>query len=180
LPSWFSHFIQSTLLEPQQLVTFHPVPLLTSLIVSLGGLYSGWFVYKDVREAGFDPLVKPLGFVHTILQHKYYFDELYDFLFVRPAFWLAETFTYQWLDRGVIDGFLHAVSRVAFSLGSIFRNFIDKPIVNGFGDFVGESVKRLGRYFRFIQTGRVQQYLVMALVIALGTFFYYLLFQVRP
>ncbi|HZD55325.1 MAG TPA: hypothetical protein VE136_01275, partial [Anaerolineales bacterium] len=74
----------------------------------------------------------------------------------------------------------HAFARVMFSLGSIFRNGIDKPIVNGFGDLVGETVKRLGRSFRFVQTGRVQQYMVMALVIAFGTLFYYLFFLLQP
>jgi hypothetical protein len=52
--------------------------------------------------------------------------------------------------------------------------------VNGFGDFVGESVKRIGRSARFIQTGRVQQYMVMTLIIAFGTLFYYLFFLSQP
>jgi hypothetical protein len=69
---------------------------------------------------------------------------------------------------------------VTFSIGGFFRNYIDKPIVNGFGDFVGESVKRLGRSSRFIQTGRVQQYMLMTLVIAFGTLFYYLFFLSQP
>ncbi len=65
---------------------------------------------------------------------------------------------------------------VAFVLGGLFRNWIDKPIVNGFGDLVGETVKKFGRTFRVIQTGYVQQYLLMALVIACGTLFYLLFF----
>ena len=84
------------------------------------------------------------------------------------------------LDRGLIDGFLHSAARVAYSLGSIFRNWIDKPVVNGFGDFVGETIKWFGRTFRFVQTGRVQQNMVMALVIAFGTLFYYLFFLLQP
>ncbi len=80
-----------------------------------------------------------------MLKNKYYFDELYDKIFVRPAYWLAETFTYLWVDRKVIDGFLHLIARITFSVGGFLRNFIDKPIINGFGDFVGESVKRFGR-----------------------------------
>jgi NADH-quinone oxidoreductase subunit L len=180
VPSWFHEFVGSTLAEHPEAVAFNWIPLLTSLLVSLGGLYLGWLVYRGVRAGQADPLQKPLGPVYTVLFNKYYFDELYDFLFVRPAFWLSETFTYLWLDRGLIDGILHTIARAAFSVGGYLRNWIDKPIVNGFGDFVGESVKSLGRTFRFIQTGRVQQYMVMALVIAFGTLFYYLFFLAQP
>ncbi len=180
VPSWFGEFVGGTLLETPESVEFSFFPLLTSIAVALGGLFLGWYVYKDTKAGAADPLEAPLGWVYTVLKNKYYFDELYDFLFVRPAYWVSETFTFRWLDQGVIDGFLHSVSRVMFSLGSIFRNWIDKPVVNGFGDLVGETVKRLGRAFRFVQTGRVQQYMVMALVIAFGTLFYYLFFLLQP
>lgn len=180
VPSWFSEFVGSTLLEPPHGVEFNFIPLLTSIVVSLGGLWLGWYVYKDIKAQETDPLQEPLGQVYTVLKNKYYFDELYDYLFVRPAYWISETFTYRWLDRGLIDGILHGFSRVTFSIGSFFRNWIDKPLVNGFGDLVGETVKRLGRAFRFVQTGRVQQYMVMALVIAFGTLFYYLFILLQP
>ena len=84
------------------------------------------------------------------------------------------------MDRGVIDGFLHAVARVSYALGGAFRNYIDVPLINGFGDFIGEGVKKLGRAFRVIQTGRVQQYMVIALVLAFGTLFYYLYTLIIP
>jgi hypothetical protein len=45
--------------------------------------------------------------------------------------------------------------------------------VNGFGDFVGEGVKKVGRSIKIIQTGRVQQYLIMALILAFGAMFYF-------
>jgi len=180
IPNWFHEFVGGTLAEHPETVAFNWIPLLTSLVVALGGLYLGWLVYRGVHAGQADPLQRPLGPVYTVLFRKYYFDELYDLLFVRPAIWLSETFAYLWLDRGLIDGTLHLVARAAFSVGGYLRNWIDKPIVNGFGDFVGESVKSLGRTLRFIQTGRVQQYMVMALVIAFGTLFYYLFFLAQP
>jgi NADH-quinone oxidoreductase subunit L len=180
IPNFVHAFVGETLAEHPETITFNWIPLLISVGVSLGGLGLGWWVYKDVPAGAEDPLRKPLGPVYTLLENKYYFDELYDFLFVRPAYWLSRTFTYLWLDRKIIDGFLHFIARVTFSIGGLLRNYIDKPIVNGFGDFVGESVKRLGRSGRFIQTGRVQQYMIMALVIAFGTLFYYLFFLSGP
>ncbi len=81
------------------------------------------------------------------------------------------------MDRQIIDGILHSVARVTGVIGAALRNYIDAPIVNGFGDLVGESVKWFGKNFRVIQTGRIQQYLVLALVnlVALGVLFYLLL-----
>jgi len=180
IPNWFHDWVGSTLAEHPEAVAFNIVPLLTSLVVALGGLYLGWTVYRGVPQGAEDPLKKPLGSLYTILRNKYYFDELYDRIFVQPAYWFAETFVFQWMDRGFIDGILHGASRIAFSLGQIFRNWIDVPIVNGFGDFIGESVKKLGRGFRVVQTGRVQQYMLIALVFAFSTLFYFLYRLVLP
>jgi NADH-quinone oxidoreductase subunit L len=180
IPNFVHEFVGETLAEHPEKITFSWIPLLISLAVSLGGLALGWWVYRDIPAGAPDPLEKPLGPVYKLLKNKYYFDELYHLIFVRPSIWMSRTFTYLWLDRTVIDGVLHFVARITFSLGGIFRNYIDIPVVNGFGDFVGESVKRIGRAGRFIQTGRVQQYMVMALIIAFGTLFYYLFFLSAP
>ena len=180
IPNFVHEFVGETLSEHPEAISFSWIPLLISLGVSLGGLALGWWVYRDIPAGAPDPLEKPLGPVYKLLKNKYYFDELYGFIFVRPSLWLSETFTYLWLDRTIIDGFLHFISRITFSLGGIFRNYIDKPVINGFGDFVGESVKRIGRSGRYIQTGRVQQYMIMALIIAFGTLFSYLFFISQP
>jgi NADH-quinone oxidoreductase subunit L len=160
-------------------IEFNWIPLLTSLIVALGGLTLGWLIYKDINAGEEDPLKKPLGELYKTWQHKYYFDELYDKVFVQPAYWLAETFSYLWLDRKIIDGLLHAVSRFSYSVGIFFRDFIDGPIVNGFGDLVGEGVKRMGSVIKGIQTGKIQQYMVIALVVAFTALFI-LVFNVLP
>jgi len=178
LPNWFHEFVGGTLLELPEAVAFNAVPLLTSLVVALGGLYLGWLVYRNLPAGAKDPVEEAVPSVHTVLKNKYYFDELYDTLFVRPAYWISETFTSEWMDRGVIDGFLHWVAMVTGIIGNALRNYIDKPIVNGFGDFVGESVKKFGRNFRVIQTGRIQQYMIGALftLAFFSVLFYYLVY----
>jgi len=177
LPNWFHEFVGSTLLEHPEAVAFNIVPLLTSLVVALGGLYAGWMVYRSITAGAQDPAAKALGPLHTVLKNKYYFDEIYDFLFVRPSYWLADNFTSQMVDRGLIDGILHFFAYLTGVLGNFLRDFIDKPIVNGFGDLVGEGTKLIGRTIRVIQTGRVQQYMIGALVTlaAFSALFYYLL-----
>ena len=137
-----------TLLEHPEVPPFSFVPLATSLLVSVGGIYIGWLVYRNVTLGAEDPLKKPLGTVYSWLQNKYYFDELYDRIFVQPAYWLSATFTSAWMDRKVIDGVLHFFGEYSSKVGRFLRNVIDLPIVNGFGDKVGEYTNKLGHFFR--------------------------------
>jgi NADH-quinone oxidoreductase subunit L len=178
LPNWFHDFVGGTLLEHPPAITFSPIPLLTSITVSLLGLLCGWLVYRNVKAGAPDPLVKALGPVHTLLKRKYYLDEIYDRLIVSPAYWLAETFTYKFLDGKVIDGVLHTIAMVAGSVGTYLRRYIDLPVINGGADLIGESVKRAGRNGRVIQTGRVQGYLVVGVAFVAVLLSYVLL--VRP
>jgi NADH-quinone oxidoreductase subunit L len=164
LPNWFHTYVGSTLLEHPHALDFNIAPLLVSVGVALGGLFIGWLVYRRLPAGASDPLQGWLGPIYAVLKNKYYFDELYHFLFIRPAYWFAETFTYRWIDRGLIDGILHTVGRVALRLGSFLRNAIDLPIVNGLADRLSEGVKGTGRAFRVIQTGRVQEYLIVGLI----------------
>ena len=176
VPNWFHEFVGGTLLEHPEALHFSWVPLLTSLAVALGGLTLGYFVYRNYKAGQTDPMQKMLGGLHPVLKNKYYFDELYDYLFVRPAYWISETFTSLWMDRKVIDGILHWFGYIVGVIGDFLRDVIDKPIINGSGDLVGEWTKKLGISLRPVQTGRVQQYMIMALV-GVATFsvlFYFL------
>jgi NADH-quinone oxidoreductase subunit L len=179
LPNFVHEFIGSTLAEIPEALPFNVVPLIVSLVVALGGLTLGWLVYRNQKAGAEDPLKVAMGPVHSVLKNKYYFDELYDLIFVRPAYWLADNFTNQILDRGIIDGILHFIARVASNVGHVFRNYFDKPVVNGFGDFVGEGIKRVGRTLKVVQTGKVQQYLLMALVLVFGAMFYFVFMFVQ-
>ncbi len=170
IPNWFHDYVGATLLEHPHALEFNYVPLITSLVVALGGLLLGWWVYRGYRHGATDPAQRALGPVFTLLRDKYYFDEIYDTVFVRPAYWLSETFASVWVDKGVIDGTLHVLGSGALRLGSIFRDYFDAPVINGSGDLVANLVQRFGRAFRVIQTGKVQQYLLigMAIVVVVG------------
>jgi len=177
LPNFIHDFVGSTLAELPEELVFSYIPLLTSLVVALGGLFLGWWVYRDYKAGEVDPVQKALGSVYTVLKNKYYFDELYDTIFVRPAVWMAVIFSSLWMDRKVIDGILHWFAHITGVIGSFLRNAIDKPIINGTADWVGDTTKKIGSLFRTIQTGRIQQYMILALVsfAAFSALFYYLL-----
>ncbi|HZM24545.1 MAG TPA: NADH-quinone oxidoreductase subunit L, partial [Anaerolineales bacterium] len=172
IPNWIHDFVGGTLAEHPEAVEFNILPLLTSLVVALGGLYLGWLTYRGVNSPAEDRFQIPL------LKNKYYFDELYTSLFVRPAYWFAETFIYKWMDKGLIDGILHIFDPLTNGLGSFIRNYFDVPVINRFfGDGSADLTYWFGGKLRVIQTGRIQQYLMYAIVafIAIGAVLYYFL-----
>jgi len=172
IPNWFHEFVGGTLAEHPEALEFRWEPLATSLFVALGGLFFGWQVYRNVNSAAEDRLQIPL------LKNKYYFDEIYDRVFVKPAIWLAETFVSGWMDKGLIDGILHVFGPVTDRLGSFIRNYFDLPVINRFfGDGSADVTYWFGGKLRAVQTGRIQQYLMFALVvfIAVGAALYFFL-----
>lgn len=177
LPNWVHEFVGETLLEHLGELEFSPFPVLASIFMALAGLTLGWLIYRRIPAGAPDPLQRPLGKFYTVLQNKYYFDELYDRIFVRPAYWFATTVTLKWIDRGVIDGFLHWIAFTSFRLGGFLRTKIDIPIINGFGDWVGESTKRTGREGRIIQSGRIQAYLIIGMLFTALMVTYLVFFQ---
>jgi len=158
VPNWLHEFVGGTLLEHPPVLEFSIWPLLTSLVVALGGLFFGWYVYRNVNSPAEDKLQFP------VLKNKWYFDEAYDYLFVKPAYWFSETFVYKWMDKGVIDSILHAFGKVTGWLGSAIRNYIDTPVIN---EFIGDGIARVTQWFggrlQPIQTGRIQQYMLASL-----------------
>ena len=171
IPDWFHEFVGGTLAQAPEAVPFNWIPVTTSLVVALGGLSCGWLAYRNVQAPAEDRLQIPL------LKNKYYFDEIYDFLFVRPAKWIAEKFTSIYMDQVVIDGFLHSLARFSLFLGHVFRDYFDKPVINGFvGDGTGKAVKASGSGLRKIQAGRIQYYMVVSIVVlVIFAFLFYFL-----
>jgi NADH-quinone oxidoreductase subunit L len=76
---------------------------LTPTIVMLVGLYIAWRNYMQ-RPGAAAAFVAQFPAVYRFVSNKWYFDELYDFLFVRPALWLGRLF-WKGGDEGTIDRF---------------------------------------------------------------------------
>ena len=84
----------------------HNVPYLVkyaAFIVMLIGLFVAWLAYiKDTTIPG--KAAEQLGPIYRFFYNKWYFDELYHYLFVVPAFWLGRQF-WKLGDIGTIDRF---------------------------------------------------------------------------
>jgi NADH-quinone oxidoreductase subunit L len=159
VPNWFHEFVGGTLAEHPEAVEFNRIPLFTSLVVALGGLGLGYLVYRNVKSPAEDKL--QIGF----LKNKYYFDEIYDFLFVKPIYWFSENVVYKLIDQTLIDGFLHLFGPSTTGIGAFIRNKFDIPFINRLiGDGSADVTYWTGGKLTRIQTGRIQQYLILSLV----------------
>ena len=142
LPNWFHHFVGS-MLGDVHAAAFHWEPLVVSVAVALGGLLAGWVAYRRVSSATADRL--QIG----VLKNKWYIDEIYSALLIKPSIWFADRIVYRLLDRQLIDGFLHLFGQVTAAVGSILRNVIDKPIINALiGDGTAAVIRSTGRNMR--------------------------------
>ncbi len=99
----------------------HEVPepvKLSATFVMLLGLLLAWYAYiKDTTvPARFTAMFEPL---YKFLLNKWYWDELYNFLFVGPAFWFGRLF-WKRGDQGLIDHFGPDGAADLVSFGSRF------------------------------------------------------------
>ena len=84
----------------------HGVPVLVkyaAFIVMVTGLLGAYWAYiRNTSIPG--KFVEQFRLVHRFVYNKWYFDELYNVLFVKPAFWLGRQF-WQKGDVGTVDRF---------------------------------------------------------------------------
>jgi NADH-quinone oxidoreductase subunit L len=102
-----TQFWQGSIFYNEPLIhAMHAVPLpvkLAATIVMLIGLATAYWAYiKDTTIPG--KFVAQFRYVHQFVFNKWYFDELFHFIFVRPAFWLGRQF-WKRGDEGTIDRF---------------------------------------------------------------------------
>ncbi len=73
----------------------------------IGALVAYWFYIVNPSLPG--ALARNQPVLYRFLLNKWYFDEIYDFVFVRPATWLG-TFLWRGGDMGTIDGTLNGIA----------------------------------------------------------------------
>jgi NADH-quinone oxidoreductase subunit L len=101
-----------------------------SVFVAGLGLFFAWLLYYKRRELPDRITAKIHGIYLTVL-HKYYVDEGYGAIFVKPLLALSTVVFWKGIDQGVIDG-----------------------MVNG----AGEASKGIGNELRRMQSGNIRSY----------------------
>jgi NADH-quinone oxidoreductase subunit L len=109
----------------------------TSVLVAGLGLFFAWLLYYKRPELP-DRITAKIHGLYLVVLHKYYVDEGYGALFVKPLLALSTVVFWKGIDQEVIDG-----------------------MVNG----AGEASKKIGNELRRMQSGNIRSY---AAWVALG------------
>jgi NADH-quinone oxidoreductase subunit L len=156
-------------LEPVMVgrVTFAQLPhVLEYVFQGLGVLAAtvGWLaaraLYKDGKSPAPARLKERFAGVWTVVYNKYYVDELYDLVVIRPALAIGGFFSF--FDGKVVDRLVELVGAAARGVANI-DDAIDKYLVDGAVNALANATLDSGRALRRIQTGRIQTYLYGAL-----------------
>jgi NADH-quinone oxidoreductase subunit L len=124
VPAWLSP--QFPLAEQE-----NSTAMIISAACGIVGIIVAWFLYV-ARPGLAESLRAAAGPVYTLVANKYYVDELYQSLIVKPLEGFSRFVLWRGVDEGVIDSFL----------------------VNGFG----RTVRGWGRLLRYLQSGSIRNY----------------------
>lgn len=155
--------------------------LLTLGVVVIGFLFAGMLYWPRLRVLDPEEARQQFPAVHRFLTHKWYFDELYSVLFVRPALVVAG-----WcrlFDSKVLDG-EREVERQPVYVGIVnwFGRFwawvswatgkIDLGIVDGLVNLTADVIYAVGARLRRVQTGYIRSYVLFLVLAAVGIFLF--------
>lgn len=120
--SYFSEFLKPALGHPEAHGTHAEewMVMLVSIIAGISGivLAAVFYLIKTDLPEKFRQRFK---IAYKILFNKYYVDELYNFIFVRPAFWIADKILVGITDARIIEAVVNGVPRLIDSFSQKLR-----------------------------------------------------------
>lgn len=135
----------------------HTLVMVLSVLIAGAGIFLALAVYRWKRIDA-DMLARRAGILHRGASAKWYFDELYDALFVRGTHALMRLLN--WFDETIIDGIVNAFATVTRFLARI-SSWTDDHVVDGLVRGAATTTDRAGGLMSKLQTGKVQTYLVL-------------------
>jgi NADH-quinone oxidoreductase subunit L len=134
--------------------------------MALGGFVLATLFYglrkldpKDVRRQ-FAPL-------YWLFFHKWWFDEIYAFLFVRPLLRISDWVVA--IDKRGIDWLADNSVRAVMAVSRL-DDWIDRIFVDRLVDLMARWTYALGLRLRTVQTGNIRQYVMWIVVGTVGLF----------
>ncbi len=139
--------------------------IIASLGIGLAVLYYGpWAEWRRLDAAKTARRFAP---IHNFLLHKWYFDEVYWAILVRPCLRLANGIAS--FDKGVVDGLVNGAAWATERLSRL-EGLFDRIAVDGLVNLVAKGVYVLGDYGRRLQTGQLRGYLMFLALAVVGLF----------
>jgi NADH-quinone oxidoreductase subunit L len=151
-----------------------------STVLAVAAIALSWYIYgrNPIKAGQTDPLKRPLGFLFTGMENKWFVDEGYFATivdpFVRLSHFLADVidwrFWHDWFHEKVIAGSYNWLSNVALN------RYADQRGIDAFANGLGSVTQWLSAAARKVQNGFVRSYalsVLLGVVLILG----YLIFK---
>jgi NADH-quinone oxidoreductase subunit L len=162
-----THWLSYTLLEVESMPLNLQVAGVSTLLALLAILIS-WFLYgRNPLKAGqIDPLKKPLGFLFTGMENKWFVDEGYFAVIINPFKQLSQFFAdvidwrfwHDWFHETVIAGTYNWLSNIALNI------YADQKGIDAFANWLGTATQWLSGTVRKVQNGFVRSYALSVLL----------------
>ncbi len=163
LTTWLGH----TFGEAES-IGFNFVIATVSTILAVGALALSWYLYMrraqvmerlPLNQRADDPLRPIIGPAFTLFENKYWVDELYEYVVIKPYQWLSY-FLGDIVDQRFWHDFVHDTIIVGgFNLQTRFLSGpFDLGFIDGITNFLGDGFRELGAQLRKIESGFVRNY----------------------
>jgi NADH-quinone oxidoreductase subunit L len=164
---WLSHGFSTFVYAGKEAYHAHANWLLmfVSTVVAVSGIALAYLMYykKSISAEKLGARFRP---IYTLLYNKWYFDEIYDLLLIRPTLALGR---FLWtFDARVIDGLVNGTAWFTMWWADA-KMWFDEWIIDGAVNGTGWLVQKGAQFGRLLQSGRMQIY---ALVVITGTVFF--------
>jgi NADH-quinone oxidoreductase subunit L len=178
LPFDFAHpygFSAWTMFDLEYFET-HPavfnIPLAAgSSIAGALGLLLGFLLYRTYKAPAEDPF-NNLGLVTTVLQRKYFLDDLYSGVIMHTVRDRVAPAMY-WINDHVIDRIVYLAGTSTTAVGRGLYRVVDQKAIDGLVNGAGSGASWTGGLIKFAQSGNVQFY---AGAMFIGVFVFAVLF----
>lgn len=140
----------------------HYLAMGLSLAVAALGIGLSYLMYMKQKLSA-EAWANKMGFLYKLSLNKYYFDENYNRFLYQPFLKLSRAVAYvDWdlYDKYFINGFGRVTNILSRITGRMDYDGLDQTLVDG----VGRSAQGLGKQLKKVQTGRLQNYMLFALI----------------
>lgn len=128
---------------------------------ALSGIGLAYLMYYK-KSISPEKVAARFGILYKLALNKWYFDELYEIVFIRPYYKVCD---FMWsFDMLVIDGLVNFAGWLGLAV-SVVNYWFDRYVVDGLVNGTGHLMMGTGRLLRFVQSGRLEHY---AFLIAFG------------
>jgi NADH-quinone oxidoreductase subunit L len=121
---------------------------------------TGYLSAEDIR--------RQFSSIYALLINKWWFDELYDFVFVQPTLLLSRFVS--GVDKNWIDRLLDSLARGVVWISRQWEYCADRVVVDGCVNLFAGWCYSLGVGLHGLQTGRLRQYVMFIVVGAIAIF----------